>query len=707
MDSQINIIINTLKKGFGDKDAKSAFKELNAGFQSVTGLSLSYAGALTAAIAIGKKFIDFQKEAATAASNEAASNATLESILKSTNNAVGMSAQELEDLATAHSKETGIMEDNVKAAEAVMLTFTQIGRNVFPEAMEAAENLSAVLGSDLTSTTTMVSKLLNVQAGDVSAVSTAMSAAKRVGVSFSSQQIQMAKDLISAGDTMKYQQLILKELNTEYGNSARAMSSVDDGLEELAAAKERYMAAVGKKSLAFEQVWNKFWTDYYNNSADSLNANERFSESIKNLGIAAVDTYNEAGLAVTKYYQKGRELTYDQVKYLVILQNSIEDTAAVQEAYNKLQEKSQDSTNSYSLTLLSEADALQVVKAAVAGTLKTALNTYNDTMDDLYKTNADLNKTILYQEDIYKRAPAMIDSLTQALKDNEAAQAESGHTAGSLVDKHKELEEELQKWKDALEASPGAIQGLNNSLDENIAKQSEAEEAYRKATAQLIYQQVSAKLDADASLELARTLGLVSDKDYQVSKSILELTEKYDANADGVIDADEANQGYIDSLKEIYDQATAIYSLPDQKTIELYIETHSGQYVPATASTMGIINSYSSSGSGKQAANGGTYTGVVDSGTGKYQVLDPDGGYSYTTTAPHSLGGEFGAYETIRVGEKGPETVTFDQSGYVTPNGGGFGGNIVVNVYGSGDPKVTAREAVRILKQEIKLQGGW
>ncbi|MHC1739724.1 MAG: hypothetical protein AB9897_01290 [Anaerolineaceae bacterium] len=61
-DSQINIIINTLKSGFGDRDTKSALKELGAGFKSVTGLSLSYAGALTAAVAVGKKLIDITKE---------------------------------------------------------------------------------------------------------------------------------------------------------------------------------------------------------------------------------------------------------------------------------------------------------------------------------------------------------------------------------------------------------------------------------------------------------------------------------------------------------------------------------------------------------------------------------------------------------------------------------------------------------------------
>ena len=61
-DTEINIIIRTLKEGFGDKDTKSALKELSSGFQQATGLSLGYAGALTATIAVTKKLVDVTKE---------------------------------------------------------------------------------------------------------------------------------------------------------------------------------------------------------------------------------------------------------------------------------------------------------------------------------------------------------------------------------------------------------------------------------------------------------------------------------------------------------------------------------------------------------------------------------------------------------------------------------------------------------------------
>jgi hypothetical protein len=61
-DSVINIIINTMKKGVGDKDTQNALKQVGNMFQRATGFSLSYAGAATAAVAVGKKLYDITKQ---------------------------------------------------------------------------------------------------------------------------------------------------------------------------------------------------------------------------------------------------------------------------------------------------------------------------------------------------------------------------------------------------------------------------------------------------------------------------------------------------------------------------------------------------------------------------------------------------------------------------------------------------------------------
>lgn len=55
----VNIFINTLSKTVGSKDAKASMKLLGDEFKRATGLSLGYAGAITAVIAVGKRMIEY------------------------------------------------------------------------------------------------------------------------------------------------------------------------------------------------------------------------------------------------------------------------------------------------------------------------------------------------------------------------------------------------------------------------------------------------------------------------------------------------------------------------------------------------------------------------------------------------------------------------------------------------------------------------
>src|SRR5262249_48162283 len=49
-----------------------------------------------------------------------------------------------------------------------------------------------------------------------------VTALQRVGVTFTDQQKEQIKVMVESGHTMDAQKVILKELNTEFGNSARA-----------------------------------------------------------------------------------------------------------------------------------------------------------------------------------------------------------------------------------------------------------------------------------------------------------------------------------------------------------------------------------------------------------------------------------------------------------------------------------------------------
>jgi hypothetical protein len=633
-DSVINIIIQTIKKGMGDKDTKSALKEIGKGFQSVTGLSLSYAGAITATVAIGKKLVDYLKTAEAAANDSAVAEAKRNAILESTNYAVGLSEEQLNKYSEALSKSTGIQDDVIVSGEAVMLTFTNIGKYVFPTAMNAAINLSKVLDKDLTSSVTLVSKLLNVQAGDVGAVSTAMSAAKKVGVSFGSDQVDLAKKLIESGDVLGYQKLILQELQKEYGDAAEKMAEASDGYDQLKAAQDRYNAEVGRDLLKSSSDWNRFWTNYYNNETKAIQTSRTLKSVYEELGISQQGV-SRNGQVVLAYFRDGKELSQEQVDELIHLRDGWDAYGQQLEAAAAAYMSAHPEIGKFNVQLLDEADALAAVKAGLAGTLKDAQDQYLET-----------------------------------------------------------------------------IQNLTGSTEENTTKQREAEEQLKKTTAQLIYQQVAAKLDAGSALDLARNMGLISEQDYAVSKSTLEVIDKFDKNQDGLIDTTESTWEFKAALDAIYKGQLAILGLPSEKVFKYktYYETYGN---PGTNWSTGNTPTAptTSTGTNVDAGHAGE---AHQNGTNGY--YDNSGKWHWWAAGGFTYAGQSGF-----TGEKGIEYFSSASDGYIIPHddlvqigkmfggqGGGRGGDVIIQnhfeINGANDARSVAVEVKNILVSQMKLQ---
>ncbi len=151
----------------------------------------------------------------------------LETVLKSTKNAAGMTKEELDNLASSMQRLTPFEDDAVKGAEALMLTFTNVKKDVFPGAMEAVLNMSQALGQDLKSSTIQLGKALNDPVKGITAL-------QRVGVSFTATQKEQIKGFVESGQAAKAQALILKELETEFGGQAKAALETTSGsLEQM------------------------------------------------------------------------------------------------------------------------------------------------------------------------------------------------------------------------------------------------------------------------------------------------------------------------------------------------------------------------------------------------------------------------------------------------------------------------------------------
>ncbi len=151
-------------------------------------------------------------------------NAQTFAALKSTGKAAGLSAGQIQLMATNLSKLSGIDDQVVQSGANILLTFNKIsGKNgTFARATKAALDLSVAFGKDMPSASVMVGKALQDPIKGVTALT-------RVGVTFMKQQKEQIKALVESGKTAQAQKLILKELETQVGGSAKAYGQTAAG----------------------------------------------------------------------------------------------------------------------------------------------------------------------------------------------------------------------------------------------------------------------------------------------------------------------------------------------------------------------------------------------------------------------------------------------------------------------------------------------
>lgn len=187
------------------------------------GIATAGIAAAGAAIAGTTAFLVDATKAAMEAENI---QAQLAAVLKSTGGAAGVTADQVNQLADKFSKVTKFEDDAIISGQNMLLTFTGIGKDVFPDVTQAMLDMSQAMGQDLKSTALQLGKALNNPAEGLSALT-------RVGVRFTEEQERMVKSMVAAGDIAGAQKIILKELATEFGGSAEAAGNTASGKIEI------------------------------------------------------------------------------------------------------------------------------------------------------------------------------------------------------------------------------------------------------------------------------------------------------------------------------------------------------------------------------------------------------------------------------------------------------------------------------------------
>ena len=136
--------------------------------------------------------------------------------LKSTGHSAGITHKELLLMASGLQAVTTHGDEAIIEAQSLMLTFTNINKEVFPQALESILNVSDAMGQDLKQSTIQIGKALNdpIQG---------MSALRRIGIQLSETQKNQVKNFMAVNDVASAQKIIIKELDTQFGGMARAV----------------------------------------------------------------------------------------------------------------------------------------------------------------------------------------------------------------------------------------------------------------------------------------------------------------------------------------------------------------------------------------------------------------------------------------------------------------------------------------------------
>lgn len=171
----------------------------------------------------GFELVGLVKESIAAGREAAQALRLTDAVIKSTGGAAGVTAEEVHRYAEELSNATGVQNDIIQSGANVALTFVEIrnkagaGNDIFNQFLASALDVSAGLHQNLQPSIIQIGKALNDPI-------TGMTTLRRIGISFTQDQIDQAKALQKSGNLMGAQKLILAELNKEFGGAAAAAS---------------------------------------------------------------------------------------------------------------------------------------------------------------------------------------------------------------------------------------------------------------------------------------------------------------------------------------------------------------------------------------------------------------------------------------------------------------------------------------------------
>lgn len=230
-----------VKLGLDDKQFQSGMNQAEQSTDRFGGVIKKLGSALAVAFSV-RAVVNFAKESIAAYNKQAVAIAKLESVLKSTGNAAGLTSKELQRYASELQAATTFGDEVTLDAMARLATFKSISKDIFKNTIASAQDLATVMGTDLNSAVLQLGKALETP-------ELGLTMLRRSGVSFTNEQIEGVKKLLAEGKKQEAQLVILAEVQSQFGGAAKAAADTAGGAwKQVANAFDDLKEAIGQAS---------------------------------------------------------------------------------------------------------------------------------------------------------------------------------------------------------------------------------------------------------------------------------------------------------------------------------------------------------------------------------------------------------------------------------------------------------------------------
>lgn len=215
--ASLSALLTLDPKGFKDGLNKSK-RHVSQFEKSINSIGPAIAAAFSVAA-----ITEFAKRAIMAYDASERAQAKVAQAVKKTGQAAGFTADELFKMAVGLQKITNFEDDEIlNKVTAQLLSFPLITKKVFADAQKAILDVATLLDGDIQSSAIAIGKALQDPVKGITAM-------RRMGIMFNTQQTETIRLLVEQGNLYRAQELILEEINRQYGGQAEALAKVGIG----------------------------------------------------------------------------------------------------------------------------------------------------------------------------------------------------------------------------------------------------------------------------------------------------------------------------------------------------------------------------------------------------------------------------------------------------------------------------------------------